>query len=145
MGASVGGGRGKRRLNAEMNVVPYIDVMLVLLIIFMVTAPVMMSQLPISLPKPSLVPPKDPHDPLIVSVDIQGNYYIDSGSGNVQQVAYTDLPAKLSAIAAADPDNLVFVRADKADRYGKVVDLLQIVGSVGFSKVSLMSEAKQQS
>jgi biopolymer transport protein ExbD len=141
--SSGGGDEGEMGPVAEINVTPLVDVMLVLLIIFMITAPLMMSQLPITLPKASLQEMGKPRDPLIVSFDLQGNYYIDTGGGHTEQVTYEELPAKLAAIAAVQADNLVYVRADKGALYGKVVDLLAIVGNSGFYKVSLMSEAQQ--
>jgi TolR protein len=127
---------------SEINVTPLVDVMLVLLIIFMVTAPLMMSQLPITLPKASLEEMGKPRDPLIVSITLDGHYYIESGSHS-DEVPYDQLPARLHEIAQTMPDNIVYVRADKGILYGKVVDLLSMVGSAGFYKVSLMSEAPQ--
>jgi biopolymer transport protein ExbD len=123
---------------AEINVTPFVDVMLVLLVIFMVTAPLMMSQLPITLPRASLQEMGKPRDPLIVSMDITGHYFINS-----VPVPIEDLVPRLKAIAQTEGDNLVYVRADKGIQYGKVVDLLQVVGSAGFYRVSLMAEAPQ--
>ena len=123
---------------AEINVTPLVDVMLVLLIIFMVTAPLMMSQLPIQLPKASLQQMGKPPNPLIVSMDDRGDYYVNS-----QPVAVARLPEKLRALARRQPDNLVYVRADRSVAYGQVVALLQMVGEAGFYKVSLISQAPQ--
>lgn len=123
---------------SEINVTPLVDVMLVLLIIFMVTAPLMMSQLPIKLPKASLQQMGKMPDPLIVSMDQKGNYYLNS-----KQVSAQQLPQQLQALARTEPNNVVYVRADKAIPYGRVVDLLQMVGKAGFYKVSLMSRAPQ--
>jgi biopolymer transport protein ExbD len=123
---------------AEINVTPFVDVMLVLLVIFMVTAPLMMSQLPITLPRASLQEMGKPRDPLIVAMDISGHYFINSAP-----VAAEELTGRLKAIAQTEGDNLVYVRADKGIQYGKVVDLLQVVGAAGFYRVSLMAEAPQ--
>ena len=123
---------------SEINVTPLVDVMLVLLIIFMITAPLMMSQLPIQLPKASLQQMGKPPDPLIVSMDLQGDYFINS-----DPVVSGQLESRLRGIAQHQPDNVVYVRADKSVSYGKVVALLQMVGSAGFYKVSLMSQAPQ--
>lgn len=123
---------------AEINVTPLVDVMLVLLIIFMVTAPLMMSQLPIQLPKASLHQMGKPRDPLIVSMDDAGHYFI-----NDEQVSLEALPGQLHDVAEQQPNNIVYVRADKSVSYGKVVTLLQLVGNAGFYKVSLMSQAPQ--
>jgi len=128
---------------AEINVTPLVDVMLVLLIIFMVTAPLMLSQLPLTLPKASLQEMGKPRDPLIVSFDLQGNYYIDTGGGHTEQMTLAELPAHLAQIVQTEPDNLVYIRADKGSEYGKVIDLLKMVGEAGFYKVSLMSQAQQ--
>ena len=128
---------------ASINVTPLVDVMLVLLIIFMVTAPLMLSQVPITLPKAALLEMGKPRDPLIVSFDPQGNYYIDTGGGHSDAVPYNELPARLHAIALAEPDNLVYIRADKAAVFDKVRDLLKIAAAAGFYKVSLMSQAQQ--
>jgi len=121
---------------AEINVTPMVDVMLVLLIIFMVTAPLMMAQLPIELPKAGAQDLGKPPQPLIVAVDTDGNYYIGG-----DQVSANDLPAKLAGMAQSDPDQIVYVRADKGIPYGQVMTLLGIVGKAGFYKISLMSEA----
>ena len=137
-GSGDGGDEQELAPMAEINVTPLVDVMLVLLIIFMVTAPLMMSQLPIQLPKASLQEMGKPRDPLIVSMDTQGNYFINS-----DPVAAGQLEPQLRGIARHQPDNVVYVRADKSVAYGKVVALLQLVGNAGFYKVSLMSQAPQ--
>ena len=120
---------------AEINVTPMVDVMLVLLIIFMVTAPLMMAQLPIELPKAGAQDLGKPPEPLIVAVDTDGNYYIGG-----DKVSGSDLPGKLAGMAQNDPDQIVYVRADKGIPYGQVMTLLGIVGKAGFYKISLMSE-----
>ncbi len=120
---------------AEINVTPLVDVMLVLLIIFMITAPLMMAQLPIELPKTSAAELGKPRQPLIVSLDTNGQYYIDA-----KPTAYVDLPAQLKTLADQDPDQTVYVRADKAIPYGQVMALLGEVGQSGFYKISLISK-----
>src|SRR5579883_2104714 len=109
---------------ASINVTPLVDVMLVLLIIFMVTAPLMLSQVPITLPKASLQEMGKPRDPLIVSFDLQNNYYIDTGGGHSELVPYDQLPARLHQIALTMPDNLVYIRADKNTTFDRVRDVL---------------------
>ena len=121
---------------ADINVTPLVDVMLVLLVIFMVTAPLMMSQLPIQLPKASLHQMGKPPDPIIVSMDKRDDFYINS-----HLVAPGQLADKLHRLAIRQPDNIVYVRADKSVAYGRVVRLLQVVGQSGFYKVSLLSRA----
>jgi biopolymer transport protein TolR len=128
---------------AEINVTPLVDVMLVLLIIFMVTAPLMMSQVPLTLPKAALQEMGKPRDPLILSFDLNGNYYIDTGGGHVDEMRLEQLPQRLHEIALAQPDNLVYIRADKTAVFDKVRDLLKIAAQAGFYKVSLMSQARE--
>ncbi|MDB5974350.1 MAG: protein TolR [Nevskia sp.] len=141
MGMSVkaagGGEEGEMGPVAEINVTPLVDVMLVLLIIFMVTMPLMMNQLPITLPKPSLSQPDKPPEKLTVDFDLQGNYFIQHNEDAKEGVPYTDLPARLRDLADKNPDELVTVCADKDSIYDRVVDLMAIVGSSGFSKVTL--------
>ncbi|MDB5970473.1 MAG: protein TolR [Hydrocarboniphaga sp.] len=122
---------------AEINVTPLVDVMLVLLIIFMVTAPLMMSQLPIALPKPSLVPSDQPAQKITVDFDLQNQYYIQTNDDPKEAVVYTELPQRLRSIAAENPNELITVCADKDSVYDRVVDLMSVVGEAGFSKVSL--------
>jgi biopolymer transport protein ExbD len=122
---------------AEINVTPLVDVMLVLLIIFMVTMPIMMNQLPITLPKPSVFQSDKPPEKLGVSFDLQNNYFIQHNEDPKEPVAYTDLPARLHDLAEQHPDELVTVCADKDSIYDRVVDLMAIVGSSGFYKVTL--------
>ena len=120
---------------AEINVTPMVDVMLVLLIIFMVTAPLMMAQLPIELPKTANQDLGKPPEPLVVALDAQGNFYVGS-----DQVSAADLPGTLQQLAQDRPDEIVYVRADKGIPYGQVMELLSTVGKAGFYKISLMSE-----
>ncbi len=125
---------------AEINITPMVDVMLVLLIIFMVTAPLMMSQLPVTLPKASSAPSDKPKEPTVVSIDANGIYYIDAGDGNGPQVTAADaLQPRLIELSRQDPDTLVFVQGDAKIAYGRVVDLIGLVSLSGFSKVSLKS------
>jgi biopolymer transport protein ExbD len=128
---------------AEINVTPLVDVMLVLLIIFMVTAPLMLSQLPLKLPKASLEDMGKPRDPLLVSLDRDGTYYIDLGGGHTEQLTLDKLPARLHEIAVSQPDNIVYIRADKDAIFDKVRDILKMAAAAGFYKVSLVSEAPQ--
>ncbi len=137
-----GGEEGELPTVAEINITPMVDVMLVLLIIFMVTAPLMLPQLPITLPKASLDEMGKPRDPLIISIDTSDEYFINNGP-LTQQVPFDQLGEALRAISVKQADNLVYIRSDKGVEYGKVVDLIILVGASGFYKVSLMAEAQQ--
>ncbi len=123
---------------AEINITPMVDVMLVLLIIFMVTSPLMMSQLPVTPPKASSAPSDKPKEPLVVSIDSYGNYFIDAGDGQGPiQYANEALQPKLIELSKIDPDTLAFVQGDAKVDYGRVVDLIGLVSLSGFTKVSL--------
>ena len=135
--SSSGGDEGEMGPVAEINVTPLVDVMLVLLIIFMVTAPLMMNQLPITLPKPSQVQTDKPPEKLAVRFDLQNNYFITVNDLPEEAIAYDALPARLQALANEHPDEVVTVCADKDAVYDRVVDLMAIVGSSGFFKVTL--------
>ena len=134
-GAPAGDESSGYRPMAEINVTPLVDVMLVLLIIFMITAPLMMAQLPIELPKAGAEDMGKPPEPLIVALDAQGQFYIGS-----DVVPAAELPGRLKALADKDPDQVVYVRADQGIPYGKVMELLGTVGTAGFFHISLMSD-----
>jgi biopolymer transport protein ExbD len=121
---------------ADINVTPMVDVMLVLLVIFMVTAPLLTVGVPINLPKSSAAPVAVPKEPIIVSLNRDEEAFI----GN-EKVAGEDLKARLAAMAAEDPARIVYVRGDRGLPYGRVMDLLGIVNNAGFAKVSLLAEA----
>jgi TolR protein len=128
---------GGYRPMAEINVTPFVDVMLVLLIIFMVAAPLMMVGVPLDLPKTDAARIGQTKEPIVVSVDLQGQLFIGE-----EQVAEEDLVARLSAMKTSDPDVNVYVRGDKGIEYGQVMKVLGQVGQAGFPKVSLIAEAE---
>jgi biopolymer transport protein TolR len=137
MGASVGSTRGRRRGGiVGINVTPMVDVMLVLLVIFMVAAPLLTVGVPINLPKSSAAATTQPQEPIIVSVNAAGDTYIAD-----DKVEAGDLPVRLATLAAVDPTRIVYVRGDRTIEYGKLMDLLNVVNSAGFAKVSLLAEA----
>jgi TolR protein len=121
---------------AEINVTPMVDVMLVLLVIFMVAAPLLTVGVPIDLPKTSAAQVTEPQQPLVVSMNQAGETFIGDNAA-----AGDDLKAQLAALAAADPTRIVYVRGDRTIEYGKLMDLLGLVNTAGFAKVSLLAEA----
>jgi biopolymer transport protein ExbD len=121
---------------AEINVTPMVDVMLVLLVIFMVAAPLLTVSVPINLPKSSAAATTQPQEPLIVSVNAAGDTYIGD-----DKVEAGDLPDRLASLAAVDPARIVYVRGDRTIQYGRLMDLLDLVNHAGFAKVSLLAEA----
>ena len=120
---------------ADINVTPMVDVMLVLLIIFMVTAPLMTSGVSVDLPKTSAQPLNTDSQPLTVSINSAGAIFLQE-----EPVDLTDLVAKLQAIAQNNPDRRIFVRGDKSNTYGRIMEVMGIITQGGFTKVALLAE-----
>ncbi|MCW3477413.1 protein TolR [Limobrevibacterium gyesilva] len=138
MAASLQGGRGKGgryRPLAEINVTPLVDVMLVLLIIFMVTAPLMSSAVNIDLPKVAATPISQDSEPLKVQVDAQGNVFLQD-----EPTQLPELVARLQAIAKDQKDRRIFVRGDKGNSYGRMLEVMSTIIQGGFTKVALMTD-----
>ena len=137
--------RGKKRYGAmaEINVVPYIDVMLVLLIIFMVTAPMIMQGVQVELPhaKAKPVPPED-DKPLIVSIKADGTYYVELGTKEQAQTAtnLTDIAERVGKVLSAKPETKVFVWGDRKVPYGDVVELMAALQNAGAESVGLVTD-----
>lgn len=129
------GRRGRYRPLAEINVTPLVDVMLVLLIVFMVTAPLMTSGVSVDLPKTSAQPINNDAEPLTVSIKADGTIYLQD-----QQVELPDLVGKLQAIAQNNPERRIFVRGDKDLAYGRIMEVMGTITQGGFTKVALLAE-----
>ena len=141
---SVRARRGKRRkLKNEINVVPYIDVMLVLLIIFMVTAPLMNLGVDVQLPESNAKSITEQKDPVVVSVDRDGNYFLAIEAGSNEAVDMDSLQAKVRALVANNPDVAVYVAADGAGSYQNVMDAMALLQNAGVERVGLMSQPRQ--
>ena len=143
MGASVGGGRrrGSRRAPmAEINVTPLVDVMLVLLIIFMVTAPLLVAGVPVDLPESRAAPLDNQVQPVQISLDGQGRVFIGE-----TEVAAAALPQRLAAIAAEpapEEGRRVFLRADRGLDYGEVMRVMGELNRAGLNRVALVSTSE---
>jgi biopolymer transport protein TolR len=139
-----GGGRGRSRRRApmaEINVTPMVDVMLVLLIIFMITAPLLMAGVPVNLPDSRAKALDQPEKPVQISINAQGQTYIDE-----DLVADSDLGDRLAAIASKSPqDNptQIFLRADRAVDYGRVAGVMGQLNHAGLNKISLVTIASE--
>jgi biopolymer transport protein TolR len=135
--------RKRHSAMAEINVVPYIDVMLVLLIIFMVTAPLIMQGVQVELPhaKAKPVPPKD-DELLIVSIKADGTYYINLGEKSQQGVAVSlsEVGDKVGKVLSAKPETPVFVWGDRRVPYGEVVTLMTTLQAAGAPSVGLVTD-----
>ena len=121
---------------AEINVTPMVDVMLVLLVIFMVTAPLLMVGVPLDLPKTRAAPVTQHHHPVVLSLNRGGEIFIGD-----DRVAPGALESRLAALAAEDPGRIAYVRGDKTVTYEQLMDMLSTVNRAGFAKVSLVAEA----
>jgi biopolymer transport protein TolR len=144
-GASGGGGRGRRRRAApmaEINVTPMVDVMLVLLIIFMVSAPLLTVGVPLDLPQTQAKSLDQDKNPLTLSVNLKGQVFL-----NDTEIAIDELVPKLKAIteARAGLDERIFVRGDKKVDYGTVMKVMGRLSAAGFRRVALVTEVEQGS
>ncbi|WP_206667662.1 protein TolR [Roseomonas nepalensis] len=141
-GGNTGGGRGGRRRHrpmAEINVTPMVDVMLVLLIIFMVAAPLMTVGVPVDLPKTNAAALNQEQEPLTVTVNPEGKIFLQE-----TEVEAANLVPQLQAIMAnqpqGQPERRIFVRGDRSIAYGRIMEVMGIVSSAGFSRVALLAE-----
>ena len=129
-------GRGRYRPMSEINVTPLVDVMLVLLVVFMVTAPLLTVGVPVDLPQTQAPPINEPKEPLVITVNRDGAVFIQETT-----VPIDGLTAKLQAITGGNPDSVLYVRGDKEINYGRVLEVMSLVSAAGFRKVSLVAEA----
>ena len=134
-----GAGRGRYKPMAEINVTPMVDVMLVLLIIFMVAAPLMTVGVPVDLPKTAAAPINQDNEPITISVNPEGKVFLQE-----TEVELPNLVEQLRAIArnqpAGAPERRIFVRGDKAISYGRVMEVMGTINAGGFSRVALLAE-----
>lgn len=131
----------KRRLSSDINVVPYIDVMLVLLVIFMVTAPMLMQGVKVELPQAATEPVEDQQDePVIVSIKADGSYYINLGVTPKKPVELALIKQKISAIMASKPKTAVMVWGDTNVPYGSVIKLMSQLQQSGVPNVGLVTQ-----
>jgi TonB system transport protein ExbD (group 1) len=125
---------------AEINVTPFVDVMLVLLIIFMVAAPLMIAGVPVNLPQSAAARQNPPQKPMVVTVSADQGLYIRD-----EQVTRDRLIGRLSELREAEGDAVAYVRADKAIPYGEVMAVLGEVAAAGYTRISLLSQPKPES
>ncbi len=132
-------GRNRRPLNSEINITPLVDVMLVLLIIFMVTSPMLVSGINVDLPETNNSPVSGDDEPLAIDIDAKGNVYLQSNL-----ISEADIVLKLKAITKEKMDQRIFVRGDKNVDYGKVVTVIGTINQAGFNKVALVTTIKSE-
>ena len=127
--------RTKRAPMSEINVTPLVDVMLVLLVIFMLTAPMLTVGVPIDLPKTKAASLPDKGEPVTLSLNAEGDLYLQD-----TKIEMNNLVVKLKGIMAVRPDTKIYVRGDQGLPYGKVMELMGLLNSNGFHKVALLAE-----
>lgn len=132
------GRRGNRPMS-EINVTPFVDVMLVLLVIFMVTAPLLTVGVPVDLPQTEATQLSDQEEPLVVSIDNEGRIFVQE-----TPVELDTLAPRLEAVRGAKTDTNIYVRGDRAIDYGRVMAVMGALNSAGFERVSLVAEVPQE-
>jgi len=136
--------RQRRKPMAQINVVPYIDVMLVLLIIFMITAPLLTQGVKVDLPQAEAEPlPPEADDPVVVSVTADGTFHIDVGAGKGEPVDGEILQRRVSAVLRHQPRTPIMVRGDRNVEYGRVVDAMVLLQGAGAPSVGLVTETPE--
>ena len=132
----------KRKLMGEINVVPYIDVMLVLLVIFMVTAPLLTQGIEVDLPKAAAEPiqeaPNTP--PLVLSVDKDGNLYINAGDDEDQPTTGEEVIRRVGIVLRNSPETQILVKADRAVPYGNVVGAMVVLQQGGAESIGFVTD-----
>ncbi|HVT25123.1 MAG TPA: protein TolR [Rhizomicrobium sp.] len=128
----------RRRPMAEINVTPFVDVMLVLLIVFMVTAPLLTVGVPVDLPKTKAQPLGQDREPLSVSVRKDGNIYLQN-----TPIEEDALVARLEAISKNGYDQRIFVRGDKSVDYGRVMEVMGLLNAAGFTHIGLVTDVRK--
>lgn len=131
------GGRRRTRAMSEINVTPMVDVMLVLLIIFMVTAPLLTSGVEVDLPEAGSTAIKGEDEPLAVSVNAQGSIFVQD-----TEVTLETLAPRLAAVSGRNEDLRIFVRGDRAIDYGRVMQVVGAINAAGYRKVALITDPR---
>jgi len=136
--------RQRRAPMAEINVVPYIDVMLVLLVIFMITAPLLSQGVKVDLPEASAKPlDKDSKEPIVLTVDTKGNYYLNVGGDEKQPVEDDEIIRRVAIVLDRTPDTPVMVGADTNVNYGAVVQAMVLLQKAGAPSVGLKTDPSE--
>lgn len=139
------GRRGGKKLMAEMNVVPYIDVTLVLLIIFMITAPLITQGVKVDLPQaPSEVIQPSEKEPVIVSIDGEGRTFIDYGDNPDQPVDDETLVTRVAGLFKYQPESQFLIKGDRGVPYGRIVQVMALLQSAGIKNVGLLTEPPEK-
>ena len=138
-GRNGNGGRARYKPMSEINVTPMVDVMLVLLVIFMVAAPLLTVGVPVELPQTKAPAITEQKEPLVITVNSEGKLFLQNSG-----VSDDDLVPRLQAITKNNPQADIYVRGDRAISYGRVMEVMGMVSAAGFSKVSLVTEQARE-
>ncbi len=131
-----GGNPSQRyRPMADINVTPMVDVMLVLLVVFMVTAPLLTVGVPVDLPQTKAQQLNEPKEPLVISINAEGKTYLQNS-----EIGTDQLVPRLQAITNNNPTATIYVRGDRSVNYGRVMEVMGLISAAGFTKVSLIAE-----
>ena len=140
-------GRGRRRPMGEINVVPYIDVTLVLLIIFMITTPMLQSGVEVDLPRAqaAMIEQKDDTPPFVISIqninNSSGKYFVNVGYGEDEPIELEAIYPRIEAVLKNKPETMVLIRADKNVNYGVVIETMAVLKKAGVPSVSLQTDS----
>ena len=138
-GRNGNGARGRARLMSDINVTPMVDIMLVLLIVFMVAAPLLTVGVPVDLPQSRAPAITEQKEPLVITVNAEGKLFLQNSP-----VADDELVPRLQAITKNNPQTDIYVRGDRAINYGRVMEVMGMVSAAGFAKVSLITEQMRE-
>ena len=127
----------KRKSISEINVTPFVDVMLVLLIIFMVTAPLLTAGIKVNLPESTSILKNEKNDPVTVTINSKGEIFLKK-----KKFSADGLIKKLKALKSQNKDLKIYIKGDKKLNYGKVMDLMSFINKSGFKKVALVTKLK---
>lgn len=138
--------RVRRKPMSEINVVPYIDVTLVLLIIFMITTPMLQTGVQVDLPQAESAPveQKDDNPPIVVSIKTANEFYLKIDNGDDERIQPEEINARVVAVLANKPTTPVLINADNSVAYGSVVTVMAALKNAGVSNVGLMTQSEEQ-
>lgn len=128
----------KQEVISAINVTPFVDVMLVLLVVFMITAPLLIKGVNINLPENSVAPPIENNNPFALSISDKGEIYFEE-----QQILFKDLKTFVSTNVLSKTTR-IFIRGDKAINYGRVMNVISELNSIGYKKISLVTESENR-
>ena len=129
--------RGSRSIISEINVTPLVDVMLVVLVVFMITSPLLVAVVKFDLPQADLAPISGQEEPIAITIDKDNKIYIQN-----TQIPLSELSVKLKAITKQNTETRIYVRGDKLVDYGKVMAVVSEINKSGFGKIALLTEIK---